>query len=1298
MSKKKLYEFSKNKALLNNDLSYFQNNYYKEDKNISNNIKSRTGSSSIINKENSNSTNIYKVTYTNSILDNNNNLNIYHNLENKNVLIINNNTNNSIGNIKEIKYYNNNNSNTNSNNYTKENFYTKIANEILNSDNSNQNNNRNDKNINLSIEKNYFNLDNKPHSIIHTLNNNHINYEKNHKIIKNIKKNSPLKVPKIIYARYNDKKTILSLGNNYNNKNEKINKNKINNNKRNISKKKEGKEKSSKNSNKKFSFMKYSKSNQKNINIINSNYYSNNTYNNDNNLNSIKRIEEFTKNKILSNKNKDNKNQIKEIKKSQSESHFKNKFKKDLNKNKNNYGYKTNKNYNNNNSKSKSKGNSKKKNDMSYKGIIINKKNMIKNNIIKSSSHHNSSKKKRIVCINYNNKYIKNSSAKTNNKMNNYNNYIYFMNNIPDEYNKDQLFLEIKKLWNKLNVSYIYQEMFITLTIQNKHKKYIFENEINNLSLILNYLTQLNEDIKKRDDIINKIKSFNDFNNLEEIKKLLESLRIISIDVVLDYIIFLKEISYNIMTKKINLDDIKDYNKNYLTIMKNDTNFLYYHNNLNKIFHFSKNSDPFLVYPSLKNRYNDNKNRYIILSIDKKTSEKIKKCEYFLITEKILQYSKCNSKDNINYLLFNDPDNIINNIINRDTINDSINKSENNIEINKKENNSPFCTPINKNNNINKIKTANNINKYEKYCYIYNISNNKENKKIKEENIPHNIINVKKDIYNDTESDKNNSIINNSNDFNSSPIPAKIQKNDYDINRNNIFNNMEIIPYISTKETPLSTIYSSYLALVPDNIKKSFNINEDIFYYLNIGIYPKIFLFKDNKTFKIKGICTISFRQNFNISMSLNRKILVVTSISCIKGESISEILIKLIEFCKKEDGNFILDEELENEIKTKSKFKWVTLENDGENRKIKYHYIPNNIITDKEKTILNDINNTNSNKCAIYINNYVLIKFYQEKGINDISTLEYSNLFFIINLLNKYFLEENNNNFEKEKENILLNLKGIKLKKIVRILSEYNNVLLTNSSEFKNEYMCNDNYNIDLLNSFLDIIEKNNNENNKNKNIKKNICLNFNTIIYNFSNIIKIDLDGYEYNIISMNDFIIEAFNFSNNDDNKKENIYFTKSEIENISFIFYEQKDNINNYNDENYIKMIFNNLLKKILIKDSEEPIKLYKKICIPSFCYKKKIIDEKKENNKINIIEYDILDYNESFDFCIENIPNYNIKFSFPLYKNSFENDEIKIIKNNFIIAVLNSDLVLDYHFPAMNIYYINKECWIKANRK
>ena len=64
-----------------------------------------------------------------------------------------------------------------------------------------------------------------------------------------------------------------------------------------------------------------------------------------------------------------------------------------------------------------------------------------------------------------------------------------------------------------------------------------------------------------------------------------------------------------------------------------------------------------------------------------------------------------------------------------------------------------------------------------------------------------------------------------------------------------------------------------------------------------------------------------------------------------------------------------------------------------------------------------------------------------------------------------------------------------------------------------------------------------------------------------------------------------------------------------------------------------------------------------------------------------------------EFCLENNISNEIKYSFKLgYKD--ENGEIKVIKNNFVLAVLNPDLVLDYHLPSMNIFYIDKTIWKK----
>jgi hypothetical protein len=111
--------------------------------------------------------------------------------------------------------------------------------------------------------------------------------------------------------------------------------------------------------------------------------------------------------------------------------------------------------------------------------------------------------------------------------------------------------------------------------------------------------------------------------------------------------------------------------------------------------------------------------------------------------------------------------------------------------------------------------------------------------------------------------------------------------------------NLTIYPYISNNDKDLSSLYNTYLSFVDDNIKKSFNINKDIFHYSNIGIYPKILLFKDiNK--RIQGICTINYNQNISTTLTLNKKILTITSISCTKKYKISKLLLSLVDFCQK--------------------------------------------------------------------------------------------------------------------------------------------------------------------------------------------------------------------------------------------------------------------------------------------------------------------------------------------------------------------------------------------------------------
>ena len=1018
-----------------------------------------------------------------------------------------------------------------------------------------------------------------------------------------------------------------------------------------------------------------------NCKISNSNYFlknniffnktcTNDTYNN-NLMNSEKEHNPVIINEKLFNNNKN-----KEIKKSQSQSHIVNQKSQYTTKNENIYKFSNRKN-NDDSSQKKSV-----KIKPTNFNLNINNINNFNNKFLFNCNNLNKSSssiytKSRIVNIKNQCRGNKKNNLYNDNTNNNFD-LVNVLSILPEEYTKNKLFMKLIDLWSKfggINNSYITN--FIKYTKDNDDKKIIIQNEINELSLILKDLNTLNENIKKRNEIIEKLKfiSNNNENNIDEIKQLLKFLSSISINIINEYNSFLKEISLDLFINKYNINRINNFDINYFFNMETDCNFLINNPILNKNFNFTK-INPFL-------------------SVDDNeiTKNKIYFCKYILFKTKIYQ-DLLNEKEKINF----NSDNLFtsnNNITNRS----ETNMSNNSINFKKFNKIIPKNKIIEK--NIEFVITPKKVN---------NNENNFDNKNINEE---------KKD----SELYRNDLLYNNKN-FNSftfgkeSKLP-KIKKEDI----------LYISPYNPKKDPKLILLYTSYMSYIEERMKLSFNINRDIYYYSKIGIYPKLLLFKDLAS-NVKAICSLSYNQNTNS----DKKILTITNISCMEGYKISKILLYLIEYCQnneiyfdsieinlyyiKKDGKFILDNEYENEIKNEAKFKWVRLENDGENRKIVYHYVNNNLINNKEN-IINDNNNykvnINQTKTGINIINYSLINYSQKYGIENIFLSEYSQLYPIINLLKKYFLLDNE---EADINQIIENFKGIKLKKIIRLISEYCRMLTTNSKDFKNDYSNNDNFNIELLYQFLEIIEKNRNEN------ADLLCLNCFNVFSDFNNIIKTEIDGYEYNIISSNDYLIEVFNMNNNsgddnDDNYSnfniynnyENnnnikkfdddvLYFIKSEKENISFIFYEIKEDKQNINKQE-IKSFFNKILKKILIKDNEEPIKSYKNICVPSFHCKKRNNEkenlEEKLDKKLKLIDYELFYYSDEIQFCLENLLNNEIKFSFPFSKKLEGNEDVKIIKNNFIIAVINTDLILDYHIPAMNIYYIDKENWIKINQ-
>ena len=528
------------------------------------------------------------------------------------------------------------------------------------------------------------------------------------------------------------------------------------------------------------------------------------------------------------------------------------------------------------------------------------------------------------------------------------------------------------------------------------------------------------------------------------------------------------------------------------------------------------------------------------------------------------------------------------------------------------------------------------------------------------------------------------------------PIQNNVPRNTSNANFINI--NQIVSPFNKAAYPPIELIYNAYLKTVSNDVKISFKINPNIYYYSTIGVSPKIILFKQNSSI-LFGMATLSYDPT-----KMNQRSLMITSISCSSNYSIIKTLLLLVAYCDKEieydelvlslyfyqseteKDKYILNEEYQNMIKTQTKFRWTALENTGNERKIKYNYR-------KEFALNKNVMMPNINNAIKNVKNYSQIRFYRFIKYNQTAcgrglyAKEYTFLFNVINLVLIYGKDPNNNDDEL---NILFSkISGLKKKRLLKMISEFNNVFYNRLNLFVEELGKNENkvYSEVLFKRFLPQFGK----------IEKDkfVGLSYCDISTNFSSIFKKRINGFEYNIISINNFNIEVFLLSNEKNNVDFNyLYFFKSENESISFILYElspsSENEIENSGNDNYKNDLFNKILKKILTKDSEEPAKLYKKIGIPSFRYHPLF---KKENiEQFKFSDCEILDGDDWFDFCIENNKNDSL-FSFPELNNNKE-DDVKIVNNGFAIGIINPDLTVDYHIPALNIYYISKNCWIK----
>ena len=534
-----------------------------------------------------------------------------------------------------------------------------------------------------------------------------------------------------------------------------------------------------------------------------------------------------------------------------------------------------------------------------------------------------------------------------------------------------------------------------------------------------------------------------------------------------------------------------------------------------------------------------------------------------------------------------------------------------------------------------------------------------------------------------------------------------------------VYSNFSIELY-KDKFSSLKSFYANYYKQIPEKLKIGFNIQKNIEKYID-GIYPKILIIKQNTSNEeIIGIVTLNYipyKSNI-IMLGKNKannynKSLNISSISCLNESQFSDILINTIDFCKEffyyeniilqlyylnKNGQFILYTDLEKIIKNEAKFKWINMENDGINRKIKYKIINTNM------NYGNEFNNNILNLKTVNIIGYETDKNYKTKDIRQLYFInDFSINYLLLEMIGqKNYKVHDNKNDGNNYINMLMN--KITFKKINNLCGDFLLSQIGEVSEIKK------------------FIKENENVFNNNEIIKKideRIFheLYFSLAIINinnsFKNIIKRKYNGYIYNIL-FNDQISEFTIKDNNNNDMK--FYLIKSCEQNTSIIIYELKKNetlediikmlINKdeKNHEKNISEVFNNLFAKV----TQKPNKINKNIYIPSFkillsqiAFRPSVFSDVMLENDQNKYKINCLNFIEELTFGVDEpfILQQNLidLDNFGLHNDILDNFEGNIIiDNDFIINVVDNDLIFELQIPTVSTFIVKRKYWIKSS--
>ena len=525
-----------------------------------------------------------------------------------------------------------------------------------------------------------------------------------------------------------------------------------------------------------------------------------------------------------------------------------------------------------------------------------------------------------------------------------------------------------------------------------------------------------------------------------------------------------------------------------------------------------------------------------------------------------------------------------------------------------------------------------------------------------------------------------------------------------------------IIELYNNKLSELENIYKNYYKLIPEKIKYGFNIQSDIKKYIN-GIYPKFLIVKSNqKDNKIIGIITLNYISANTNTISIGKtksnnynKILNISSISCLDETQFEIILLNVIDFCQEffyyeniilelyyynKEGEFILYSDLESIIKSKAKFRWVNMENDGINRKIKYKLVNKNKIS-SVKNINNIINLKSVNLIAYEEENN-----FKKRDIRELSFInDFSINYLLLEMKGQHnFKITDNKNKGENYINYLIN--KVTFKAINHICSDF--ILSQIGANNEIEKFIEENKNVFDVSDFLDKI-------NEKIYYEPYFSLSILNINNSFKNIVKKKFNGFIYNIL----FLAQISEFSIKDKNDNELIfYLIKNPEYNSSIIIYQlneeqtfgdiinifSENNDNNNNNKKNISEIFKDIFSLV----NQKPMKINKNIYIPTFkcqanqmCFRPSVFsDVILENDNLNKkYKIDCINFIEELTFGIDE-PN-NMKENI-MDLDTFENKDDIVIKNDFIINFVENNLIFELQIPTIATFFVEKKNWIKSD--